>query len=509
MPAGSIPQRSHANYVRCEPDSKQADSHLAKNLVLCFDGTGDTFSSYMSNLPKLFSLANEDPSRQACYYQTGIGTYEAIYHPSRIWQKVVQLADSAVAFSLDAHVKEGYSASDKLFIFGFSRGAFTARALAGMIQQVGLVPAGNEQLIPLAYSIYKRKGDTILVPGGETLAEGFKRTFSREVYVHFVGVWDTVASVGAIIPKTLPFASGSNYICHFRQAFSLDEHRARYAEQPWIPDESPPLSHSSTSSYPLPHADTTVKEVWFAGAHSNIGGGQFPYDGEATPSLSHLSLRWMVREAVEHGFDLDFDAVRTSPLFAPFLIPAEGTLTRIAAGKAVFEDEGVVEYVHRAKSANPHCNDLMAAVVYLAAKPSPHATADALAPRGDALTFRVQRNPQDDKLGWGGKVKKWWLRTTHGLKALLWWSLEISPTVKVVWDAEGNTRRWTVRSNCGRGRILPARPVFHYSVRTRLEAVGPHAFGPGNDENVPEGTTYRHEATFRDGTTDETVMYVE
>ncbi|GAA5955521.1 hypothetical protein JCM21900_000027, partial [Sporobolomyces salmonicolor] len=402
---------------------------------------------------------------------------------------------------------------DKLFIFGFSRGAFTARALAGMIQQVGLVPAGNEQSIPLAYSIYKRKGDTILVPGGETLAEGFKRTFSRDVYVHFVGVWDTVASVGAIWPKTLPFASGSNYICHFRQAFSLDERRARYAEQPWIPDESPPslpLPHSSTSSPdPLPHADTTVKEIWFSGAHSNVGGGQFLFDGEAAPSLSNLSLRWMVREAVEHGFDLDFEAVRTNPLFAPFFSSAETVLKRIASGEMLSEDEGVVDYVRRVKRSNPRCNDVMAAVAYLAAKPSAHATADALAPRADALSFCVQRNPEDATLGWGGKVKAWWMRTAHGIKALLWWLLEVSPTVKVVWDAEGNTRRWSVRANVGRGRILPARPVFHYSVRTRLEAVGPHAFGPGNDENVPEGTRYRHQATFRDGTTDETVLYVE
>jgi len=58
-----------------------------------------------------------------------------------------------------------------------------------MLQQVGLLPAGNEDTIPLAFSIYKRKANTPLVPGVETLAQGFKRTFSRDVEVHFVGVW--------------------------------------------------------------------------------------------------------------------------------------------------------------------------------------------------------------------------------------------------------------------------------------------------------------------------------
>lgn len=73
--------------------------------------------------------------------------------------------------------------------FGFSRGAFTARALAGMLQRVGLLPAGNEETIPLAYHLYK--GDKGVADGlaQETAVHAFKRTFSREVEVHFVGVW--------------------------------------------------------------------------------------------------------------------------------------------------------------------------------------------------------------------------------------------------------------------------------------------------------------------------------
>lgn len=122
------------------------------------------------------------------------------------------------------------------------------------------------RILPSTTSLDSRKADTILVKSKETLAQGFKRTFSRDVYVHFVGVWDTVSSVGAIIPRSLPFAQGTNYIRNFRQALALDERRARFAEQPYIYDETEPLFVEHSGSYfAIPPDPTSVKELWFAG----------------------------------------------------------------------------------------------------------------------------------------------------------------------------------------------------------------------------------------------------
>lgn len=359
-----------------------------------------------------------------------------------------------------------------MFLFGFSRGAFTARALAGMLEAVGLLPAGNVETIPLAYSIYKRKTETVLFEnGGEkvTVAEGFKRTFSREIEIHFVGVWvsrsrfgasrcvltwltraqDTVSSVGSIYPRTLPFASGSSWIHHFRQAFALDECRARYQPQHWIgpaaqadreqaAGASPPRGHShghgvTGDAQPV----TTVKEVYFAGAHSNVGGGEFPYDGDHSPALSHLSLKWMVREAVEAGFELDWFSVKTSPIFGPFADKAEAALHV----RQKYPD--LDAYLSRAKDNNPGMNELIATIVYLAARPSPQSTADALAPRADHLSLYIQEKPKavKDKLSLGARFADLWSRIGARTMTCFWWLLEVFPTVKVAQRADAHGKK--------------------------------------------------------------------
>ncbi|BGP49693.1 hypothetical protein JCM10450v2_005598 [Rhodotorula kratochvilovae] len=462
----------------------------------------------ITNVPTLFSLASEDPDKQLLYYQVGVGeavgTHESAWAPGKVWEKITQTVDEAVAFSLGRHICSGYRflmdhwrPGDEIFLFGFSRGAYTARALAGMLQQVGLLPAGNEDTIPLAFSIYKRKASTVLVPGVETLAEGFKRTFSRDVEVHFVGVWDTVASVGALIPRTLPFASGASYIHIFRQALALDEARARYYPQPWI-------SESPLSSDPEERAETDVKEVWFSGAHSNVGGGEFPYDGDVQPALSHLSLRWMVREALAAGFELDSMRVATSPLFAPFVDRARAALD-------ADEDPALALFLRTARETNPDLNELIAATVVLAARPSGTASADALAPRANHVSFSLEKRPAAErkKRGWKGRVADWWSRVKSRGMTAFWWLLELSPTLKIFWDAEGNTRRWSIRANRGRGRILPPSPLFHFSVRERLSATGASSFGAGNNENVPEGARYRIKARFKKGRGMGEVAFVE
>ncbi|GAA5852465.1 hypothetical protein JCM8547_006791 [Rhodosporidiobolus lusitaniae] len=500
------PLQPTRSYLRCEPESKQISS---RTLILCFDGTGNAFGQNVTNLPTLFGLLSEDPQKQLSYYQTGIGTAIATqaspWAPTKILEKIGQAIDAGVAWSLGSHIMKGYEwlmnqylPGDKIFIFGFSRGAFTARALAGMLQQVGLLPAGNSESIPLAYSIYK-KSETQLTPS-ETLSQGFKRTFSREVRVHFVGVWDTVSSVGAIWPRTLPFAAGSNYIRHFRQALALDECRARYAEQVWVDEDNDHPWCGKDDE----HAPTTIQEVWFAGAHSNIGGGEFPYDGYITPALSNLSFRWMVREAVEQGLELDSAHVASSPIFSPFYQQAiDACRTR--------DDTELIKYLKLAKDANPDANEHVVACVYLSTKPSATSTMDALAPRANHVAFSIEKRPKEvrKRMKVGARVAEWWGRVRQRAITLGWWCLEVSPTLKVVWDAEGKRRSWNFHANLGRGRLLPPSPSFHFSVKERLEAHDADEFGPGNNENFPEGQHYHFAARFRRGHGMEGVKWVD
>ncbi|KAL1951075.1 hypothetical protein VTO73DRAFT_224 [Trametes versicolor] len=206
------------------------DPAAPRTLVLCFDGTGDQFDSDNSNVVKFFSLLKKDDRReQMVYYQTGIGTYTTPQVSTAVGRAVSKTLDEMVAWNLDAHVMSGYEflmqnyeAGDKICLFGFSRGAYTARALAGMLHKVGLLPPDNFQQIPFAYKMYGRTDEL-----GWKQSTAFKKAFSIEVDIEFIGVWDTVCSVG-VIPHRLPFTTSNTAIRTFRHALSLDERRAKF-----------------------------------------------------------------------------------------------------------------------------------------------------------------------------------------------------------------------------------------------------------------------------------------
>lgn len=361
----------------------------------------------------------------------------------------------------------------------------------------------------------------------------------------------------------MPFAQGSNYIRHFRQAFALDERRARYAEQPYIFDTTqPPFSSTVGSYFAVPAPPCSVKEVWFAGSHSNVGGGEFAYDGDVSPSLSNLSFKWMVREAVEAGIQLDHHALSTSPVFAPFYTSAQRVVDRIRANNTVDKDEAVVAFVERCRArhgssfssssttttTNHEIDELACAVVFFAAQPGPLSTADALALRGDHLAVWSVQSSNTKARGISHKFKAFLKRVVARAIALGWWTLELSPTLKVTWDVDGDTRRWRFRfvvplsapqrglvflggrilflscrltlfsngstirlcsSNLGRGRLLPPNASFHYSVKTRLDATSNEFSRYGNDENVDEGEHYTPSARFRPGQSLANVKFVE
>ncbi len=172
---------------------------------------------------------------------------------------------------------ETYESGDKLFLFGFSRGAFTVRSLAGMLYKVGLLSPDNDNLIEYAAKLYSTEDNL-------PIAHGFKETFSRRCSVHFIGVWDTVSSLVMNAKKRWHNSSLNPEAKYGYQALAIDEQRKDFPPDIW--DE--------TNLAP----GQSIEHVWFAGVHANVGGW---YDERG---LSNISLHWMLGKAKSHGLKI-------------------------------------------------------------------------------------------------------------------------------------------------------------------------------------------------------------
>ncbi|KAG2757790.1 hypothetical protein P692DRAFT_20208195 [Suillus brevipes Sb2] len=284
-----------------------------RNLVICIDGTSNKYGDKNTNIVELYSEMVKD-NEQLTYYNSGVGTY-AKGHTH--WMKQVSsVFDLAFAFNIsrtimDAYrwLSDTYHPGDKIFLFGFSRGAYQVRALAGMIHEIGLILPGNLEQIPYAFELYSA------INSGKSkdklLAAGFRSTFSRKgVGVHFIGVWDTVSSVGIRKQKILPYTDTCDHICYFRQALALDERRVKFLPEYVYGGASarlksqlvPPLKdeHRREEEYMEDHVRDHVKEVWFAGRHSDVGGGKREKTGNAL-NFQDMPLLWMREEASDAG----------------------------------------------------------------------------------------------------------------------------------------------------------------------------------------------------------------
>jgi len=262
---------------------------MTKNIVICCDGTRNEFGAQNSNVVKLYKTLVCDES-QIAYYHPGVGTMGARNALSPIGQWWTRTIGLAFGYGLSDNVADAYQflmrtfrPGDHVYVFGFSRGAYTARALCGLLHLVGLLTEENEGLIPYAIRMAKRKEIDFRV------AADFKKTFSRECKTHFVGVWDTVSSLGWIYNAVnFPFTRATkNPDFHIvRHAVSIDERRAFFRE----------------NSFGVPHdAQQDILEVWFAGVHSDVG-GSYP---ELESQLSQITLRWILCEAELAGLSVD------------------------------------------------------------------------------------------------------------------------------------------------------------------------------------------------------------
>ena len=164
-----------------------------KNIVICCDGTGNEYGENNSNVVKLYQRVVRDRD-QAAFYDPGVGTFSFLGRElgRRTGVALGKFFGAGMRQNIeDAYrfLMETYEDGDRVFLFGFSRGAFTVRALAGMLNKCGLLQKGSINLVPYASKIYNTRDN-------DSVASGFKRTFSQECKPYFVGVWDSVGSMG-------------------------------------------------------------------------------------------------------------------------------------------------------------------------------------------------------------------------------------------------------------------------------------------------------------------------
>lgn len=278
-----------------------------KRLVVCCDGTWNTADQVSNGQPcptnvvKLaYRVAKRDgDTLQIVFYDQGVGTGNAID----------RLSGGAFGDGLDDNIFDAfrflvanYEPGDEIFLFGFSRGAFTARSICGMIRKCGVVKRTSIDQYGPAMRLYR---DSKTHPDNP-LAVRFRTDHSccgaDPVKIRFIGVWDTVGSLGIPL-RGLRWLTRRKHVFHdtelsgivqtARHALAIDEHRAPFEPTLWLEKAKP---------------NQSVEQVWFPGVHSDVGGG-YP-----ETQLSDIPLRWMLDEARAAGLALDGDVMTKRPL---------------------------------------------------------------------------------------------------------------------------------------------------------------------------------------------------
>jgi uncharacterized protein (DUF2235 family) len=291
----------------------QAGADMPRNIVILLDGTSNEISSNRTNILRLYG-ALEKSDRQLVYYDPGVGTFGAENAWLRLWRKTVEIWGLATGWGLDHNVKEAYrflvenyvdgrgggkgkSSRDNIYIFGFSRGAYTARVLAGFIHAVGLIEKRNLNLLDYAYSAYKGIGENGEDKFGEVRL--YERILAPDrPPVRLLGLFDTVASViesGRYGPRLRSHAYTRRNLSveSVRHAVAIDERRTMFGPQLW-PEGEEYWGNPFNKAAAKPQ---DVREVWFSGVHGDVGGG-YP---ETESGLAKVALQWMVEQTSPLG----------------------------------------------------------------------------------------------------------------------------------------------------------------------------------------------------------------
>jgi uncharacterized protein (DUF2235 family) len=273
---------------------------MTNRLIVCFDGTWnkpdnnlDLAARIETNVCRFYEsiLTGKLPTGdiQKKWYDTGVGTN---------WYD--RITGGSFGIGIDQKIREGYQwlaenyqdtdPSDiEVFVLGFSRGAYTARSLVGMIRNCGLLFPENAHRVRDAYALYRQRDESADTDQAQT----FRKRYSREIKIKFLGVWDTVGALGIPL-QALQWLNAKEYAFHDTElskivqnaahAVALDEFRVDYQVTLWAPIVKP---------------GQNVEQRWFIGAHADIGGG---YQSRL---LSDITLAWMQRKAAAAGLAID------------------------------------------------------------------------------------------------------------------------------------------------------------------------------------------------------------
>lgn len=317
-----------------------------KRLVVCCDGTWNKPDNQtITNVEKIARTVQGDPgatggAQQLVYYISGVGA--GSYAADRILGGAFGFGLFHNVIACYRFLAQNYEPDDEIFIIGFSRGAYTARSVAGMLARVGLLTRLSlvEERLGTAVRLYQRL-DMPAGTFGESVEE-FKHDHCHAAEIAFLGVFDTVGALGVpgfqrLAPRFHDVRLGRQ-VRRARHALAIDETRLKFAPTFWeVPEDDPEASTE----------DERVKQVWFEGAHSDVGGGY------RETGLSDTSLLWMAREAHEAGLVFDTpllehyvssgaDPIRHDPLSALYRVDnlylrAKGKVKR-SAGPSPFSD---------------------------------------------------------------------------------------------------------------------------------------------------------------------------
>jgi uncharacterized protein (DUF2235 family) len=269
---------------------------MGKKIIICCDGTWNKPEKEIKgggrtnilNIVRAIKPSDSNGKNQIVYYDQGIGT-------GGFFDRII---GGATGKGISNNIKEAYrflannyDENDDIYFFGFSRGAYTVRSLGGLISTIGILPKSNMDKLAMIYKYYKKHPEKRPKLDFYSEVECLKEKATK-VRIKFMGVWDTVGSLGAPTPflgwVTRKLWVGfhdtelrnTDFAYH---ALAIDERRGPFAPSIWTKAED----------------CQEMKQVWFSGAHSNIGGG-YPDTG-----LSDLTFEWMVKMAEKQ--ELEFN----------------------------------------------------------------------------------------------------------------------------------------------------------------------------------------------------------
>ncbi|MFF8941608.1 DUF2235 domain-containing protein [Streptomyces sp. NPDC014864] len=324
---------------------------MSRRIVMCLDGTGNQVGAdHPTNVVRLLEMLEaDDPARQLVYYDPGVGTMSSATARGPLGRRLSRLSGLALGTGLKTNLAEAYTylmrnwqPGDAVHVFGFSRGAYTARALVGMLNKPGLMRPGSENLVPYAVAKYAFNHD---IDTSEREVARFSHAFCRRteneplwavvkqnnprqvshhaVPVAYLGIWDTVKAAGILRLGNLrwPYTHQLPNAARIRHAVSLDETRRPYREFLVTPRPG--------------HLKETAQEVWFCGVHSDVG-GTFAH-AENAPLLSTIPLKWIVDGVLR---ELDFrpdayaETCAVTEEFADAPVHANGRLWMLAGRRS-------------------------------------------------------------------------------------------------------------------------------------------------------------------------------